>query len=197
MNKRLLWAATVALMAGCSHEVSSDERLERETSRKDLREAITASDLQKLKCDDVNQELAKARNENRPETDRVGSYMDLFESLKGRTAKFDEAMTRNPDLAYQEGSQELVTAREQCIQQTADVKLEFERYVRELVEVPTVQEIKGGTTVTVARLDFSTLKSAIESLNPDDRDQLLNRVSNAEKKVEVKAEPRKKGGGSK
>jgi len=120
--------------------------------------------------------------------------MGLFESLKGRTAKFNEAMTRNPDLAYQEGSQELVSAREQCIQQTADVKFEFERYIRELVEVPTVQEIKGGTTVTVARLDFGTLKSAIESLNPDDRDQLLNRVSNAEKKVEIKAEPRKKGG---
>jgi hypothetical protein len=196
MNKRLLWAG-VLFAFGCSHEVSSDERLERETKAGNLREAITASDLQKLRCDDVNQELAKARNENRPETDRVGSYQDLFESLKGRTAKFDEAMTRNPDLAYQEGSQELVSAREQCIQQTADVKFEFERYIRELVEVPTVQEIKGGTTVTVARLDFGTLKSAIESLNPDDRDQLLNRVSNAEKKVEIKAEPRKKGGGGK
>ncbi len=196
MNKRLLWAALFFATA-CSHEVTSDERLERETKAGNLREAITASDLQKLRCDDVNQELAKARNENRPETDRVGSYMDLFESLKGRTAKFDEAMTRNPDLAYQEGSQELVSAREQCIQQTADVKFEFERYVRELVEVPTVQEIKGGTTVTVARLDFGTLKSAIESLNPDDRDQLLNRVSNAEKKVEIKAEPRKKNGSGK
>jgi len=193
MNKRLLWAG-LFFAAACTHEVTSDERLERETKQSNMKEAITASDLQKLRCDDVNQDLAKARNENRPETDRVGSYMDLFESLKGRTAKFDEAMTRNPDLAYQEGSQELVSAREQCIQQTADVKFEFERYIRELVEVPTVQEIKGGTTVTVARLDFGTLKSAIESLNPDDRDQLLNRVSNAEKKVEIKAEPRKKGG---
>ncbi|MFT3836100.1 MAG: hypothetical protein QM723_03770 [Myxococcaceae bacterium] len=193
MIKRLLWAGL--FFAACTHEVTSDERLERETKQANMKEAITASDLQKLRCDDVNQELAKARNENRPETDRVGSYQDLYESLKGRTAKFDEAMTRNPDLAYQEGSQELVSAREQCIQQTADVKFEFERYIRELVEVPTVQEIKGGTTVTVARLDFGTLKSAIESLNPDDRDQLLNRVSNAEKKVEIKAEPRKKGGG--
>ncbi len=195
MNKRTLWATCVVLMAGCTHEMTSDERLERETTHRDLKDAITASDLQKLKCDDVTQELTKARNENRPETERVGAYMDLYESLKGRTAKFDEAMTRNPDLAYQEGSQELVAAKEQCVQQTADVRLEFERYVRELVEMPTVQEIKGGTTVTVARLDFGTLKSAIESLNPDDRDQLLNRVSNAEKKVEVKTEPRKKGGG--
>ena len=84
------------------------------------------------------------------------------------------------------------SAKDNCIQQMADVKVEFETYVRELVNVPTVQEIKGGNTVVVARLDFGTLREAIEALNPDDRDSLLNKVSNAEKKVEVKAEPRKK-----
>ena len=92
-------------------------------------------------------------------------------------------MSRNPDLHYTEGSQKLVSARETCIQQTADVKVEFETYVRELVDVPTVQEIKGGNTVTIARLDFNTLRQAIETLNPDDKEQLLGRVLNAEKKV--------------
>ena len=33
--------------------------------------------------------------------------------------------------------------------------MEFETYVRELVAVPTAQDIKGGNTVTVARLDFA------------------------------------------
>ena len=177
---------------GCVKEVTSDERLERETTKTSVKEALGAKDLQKIKCDDTAANLAKARNENKPETDRVSDYIELYESLKSRSAKFDEAMTRNPDLAYQEGSQELIAAKEQCIQQVADIRLEFERYVRELVDVPTVQEIKGGATVVVARLDFGTLKQAIETLNPDDRESLLNRVSNAEKKVEVKAEPRKK-----
>ena len=43
-------------------------------------------------------------------------------------------------------------------------------------------------------LDFGTLRQAIQSLSPDDKEQLLNRVANAEKKVEVKAEaPKRKG----
>lgn len=194
MNMRSQVAAlAVALCSsGCVKEVSSDERLDRETKTSTVKEALGASDLQKIKCDDTAADLAKARNENKPETDRVAGYIELYESLKGRSAKFDEAMSRNPDLAYQEGSQELIAAKEQCIQQVADVRLEFERYIRELVDVPTVQEIKGGATVIVARLDFGTLKQAIETLNPDDRESLLNKVSNAEKKVEVKAEPRKK-----
>ena len=93
---------------------------------------------------------------------------------------------------FQEGSQEIVSAKDTCIQNMADVKVEFETYVRELVSVPTVQEIKGGNTVTVARMDFGVLREAIEALNPDDRESLLNKVSNAEKKVDVKSEPRKK-----
>jgi hypothetical protein len=193
MNKRLLPAGLLLLtITGCPKEISSDERLDRATKGTDIKAALGAADLEKIKCDDTAAELAKARNENKPETERVTNYIDLYESLRGRSAKFDEAMTRNPDLAYQEGSQQLVAAKEQCIQQSADVRVEFERYVRELVDVPTVQEIKGGTTVTVARLDFGTLKQAIESLAPDDKESLLNKVSNAEKKVEQKAEPRKK-----
>jgi hypothetical protein len=194
MNKRLLVAVAAVAMGSfsCAHEVTSDERLENATKTSNVKEALGAKDLQKIKCDDTAADLAKARNENKPETDRVAGYIDLYESLKSRSAKFDEAMSRNPDLAYQEGSQELISAKEQCIQQVADVRLEFERYVRELVDVPTVQEIKGGATVVVARLDFGTLKQAIETLNPDDRESLLNKVSNAEKKVEVKAQPRQK-----
>ncbi len=194
MNKRLLVAGFAFALGstGCVKEVTSDERLDRETKGSTVKEALKASDLQKIKCDDTAAAIASARNENKPETDRVAGYIELYESLKARSAKFDEAMSRNPDLAYQEGSQELISAKEQCIQQVADVRLEFERYVRELVDVPTVQEIKGGATVVVARLDFGTLKQAIETLNPDDREALLNRVSNAEKKVEVKAQPRQK-----
>ena len=42
-------------------------------------------------------------------------------------------------------------------------------------------------------LDFGTLKQAIESLASDDKEQLLLKVSNAEKKVDSRApEPRKK-----
>jgi hypothetical protein len=186
-------AGALMALAGCVKEISSDERLERATAGGgDVKGTSSAADLQRIKCDDTNAELGKARNDSRPETDRVLTYKELFDSLKSRVARFDEAMSRNPDLQFQEGSQDLVSAKENCIQQMADVKVEFETYVRELVNVPTVQEIKGGNTVVVARLDFGVLREAIEALNPDDRDSLLNKVSNAEKKVEVKAEPRRR-----
>ncbi len=194
MNNRLLAGmCAVIFFAGCPKEISSDERLERATSRKGAKEQLGAAELAKVRCDDTQEFLTKAQNESRPEGERLQTYVDLYESLVTRSSKFDEAMNRNPDLAYQEGTQDLVAAREKCIQLTADIKVAFETYVRELVELPTVQEIRGGSPVVVARLDFNILRGAIEKLGPDDREQLLSRVAAAEKKVEIK-DSKKKGG---
>lgn len=187
---RLSAVATVVLLSttGCVKEISSDERLDRETRNLGVSETPEASELAKLSCENITEDLARARNVNRPETDRLVDYINLYETLRKRTATFEEAMVRNPDLSYREGSQQLVAAKDTCIQQTADVRVEFETYTRELVDVPTVQEIKGGNTVTIARLDFNTLRQAIEALNPDDKEQLVMRVDTAEKKV-AKAPP--------
>ncbi|RKH41100.1 hypothetical protein D7Y23_33560 [Corallococcus sp. AB050B] len=175
--------------AGCVKEITSDERLERDTRSVAVKDAPGVEQLSKLTCDDTSAPLNKARDVNRPESDRLVDYVNLYSSLKDRTHTFEEAMARNPDLSYREGSQNLVSAKDTCIQQTADVRVEFETYLRELVDVPTVQEIKGGNTVTVARLDFGTLKKAIETLDPDDRESLLQRVNAAEKRVSTTAAP--------
>jgi hypothetical protein len=180
---RWAFAVLMATGLGCSHEMSNEERLDRDTQSVPMKDALGAADLAKVNCQDAPAGLTKARNENRPETDRVVSYIDLYSSLKKRADTFEESFARNPDLAYQEGSAGFTEAKELCIQQTADVKVEFERYVRDLVKVPTVQEVKGGSTMVVARLDFNTLRLAIETLAPDDKDQLLARVANAEKSV--------------
>ncbi|MFL5355722.1 hypothetical protein [Archangium sp.] len=183
---RLPAVATVLLLSatGCVKEISSEERLERDSPSLAARDNTPdAAALGRVHCDDTSDALVQARNVNRPETDRVMSYIDLYTSLMKRNATFEEAMSRNPDLNYTEGSAKLVAARENCIQQTADVKVEFETYVRELVDVPTVQEVKGGNTITVARLDFNTLRQAIETLNLDDKDTLMGRVATAEKRV--------------
>lgn len=196
--RRLPAAATVLFLSvtGCAgKEITSDERLDRETANLAVKESPKAGELEKLNCEDTAEELNKARNVNRPETERLADYIALYDSLRKRIQTFDEAMTRNPDLQYREGASSIVNAREVCIQQTADVRGEFETYVRELVDVPTVQEIKGGNTVTIARLDFNTLRQAIETLNPDDKDSLLNRVGNAEKKVSASTEPPAEGTG--
>jgi hypothetical protein len=190
--RRLLAAATVSFLSvtGCAaRELSSDERLDRDTSNLTVKDSPKAGELEKLSCENTGDELNKARNVNRPETERLTDYITLYESLRKRTQTFEEAMSRNPDLQYKEGAGNIVNAKEVCIQQTADVRVEFETYVRELVDVPTVQEIRGGNTVTIARLDFNTLRQAIETLALDDKETLLNRVANAEKKVAVTAAP--------
>jgi len=188
MRQVLIALCSIAFLAGCVKEISSEERLDRETNYVPIKQAAGAAELSKLSCADTGAELAKARDVNRNETDRVMGYLQVYEDLKKKTSAFQDAMTRNPDLAYREGSQEFVDARDVCVQQTADVRVEFEQYVRDLVNVPTVQEIKGGATVVVARLDFNTLRQAIESLGADDKEALMNKVNAAEKKIAASRE---------
>ncbi len=188
------WSVLCALSVStaCVKEISSDERLERETARSESLRSNTAAELGKIKCQELADELQKARDLGKSEEERLTVFTDTYDRLKTRTARFDEAMSRNPDLAYQEGSQDLVGAREACIQLTADVRLELEGFIREIMQVLVVEEIKGGATVKAARLEFAPLRAAIEKLELDDRDNLLTRIANAEKQVDVKTGPRGK-----
>jgi hypothetical protein len=181
-----------APITGCIKDISSEERLERAVPPPFKDQTLSESDLKSVACTDTSAELAKARVDNKPEPERLAAYMELYESLKKKTATYEQAMKRNPDLHYQEGSQALVAARDLCIQQMSDVRLEFEQFTRELVEVPTVQEIKGGNMVVVARLDFNVIRQALDSLDPDDKETLLNRLASAEKKIETAPEKGKK-----
>lgn len=193
MSKRIVVTLSTALLfTGCVKEISSDDRLERETKRSDALTSSTAGDLKSLKCDDITSELSKARDDTAPEEKRINIYTDLFDRVKDRTAKFEDALSRNPDLAYQEGSQEIIAARDGCIQSAADVRLDFEGLVREIVQLPVVDEYRDGKPVKAARLNFDTLRTAIEKLSLDDKDTLLTRLANAEKTVEVKDTKRKR-----
>ncbi len=193
MSKRIgLVVSTALLFTSCVKEISSDERLERETKRSEALTSSTAGDLVKMKCDDITSELSKARDDTAPEEKRITIYTDLFDRVKERTAKFEDALSRNPDLAYQEGSQEIIAARDGCIQSAADVRLDFEGLVREIIQLPVVDEYRDGKPVKAARLSFDTLRTAIEKLGLDDKDTLLTRLANAEKTVEVKDTKRKR-----
>ena len=185
-------ALVLIVAPGCVKEISSEERLERETRTVPLEEARGAAELEKINCQEADELLARARNVNRPETERVSDYIELYKDLHNKTQTFEQVMARNPDLEYREGSQRFSAARDVCVQQTADTRVEFDRYVRELVDLPTVQELKGGNTLTVARLDFDTLREAIETLSPEDKETLLSRVASAEKRVEAGADTVKK-----
>jgi hypothetical protein len=176
-------AAVLVLSSGCVKEISSEERLDRE-SPSVRRAAVDTEALAQLSCDDAPEKLSQARQESHPEAERLTMYIELFKSLRGRTATFEEAMMREPDLSYREEYRSLVSKRDACVQHTADVQVELEQFTRDLVQVPTVQEIKGGNAVVVPRLDFDTLRHAIETLSPEDKEQLLGRVASAERRIE-------------
>ena len=193
MSKRIVLAAISAVLCtSCVKEITSDERLERETKRSDALTSSTAGDLKALKCDDITSELSKARDDSAQEDKRIAIYLDLFDRVKDRTAKFEDALSHNPDLAYQEGSQEIISARDGCIQSAADVRLDFEGLVREIVQLSVVDEIRDGKPVKAARVSFDSLRTAIEKLGLDDKETLLTRLANAEKTVEVKDTKRKR-----
>lgn len=193
MSKRIAIALTSALLCtACVKEISSDERLERETKRSDALSSSTADELKGMKCDDITSELSKARDDSALEEKRLTTYIDLYDKVKDRTARFEEAISRNPDLAYQEGSGQIIAARDGCIQSSADVRLDFEGLVRELVQLPVVDDVRDGKAVKATRVSFEVLRSAIEKLDLDDKEELLTRLANAEKTVEVKDTKRKR-----
>ena len=69
--------------------------------------------------------------------------------------------------------------------------------MRELVDFAVVDEVRGGATVKVARLDFEVLRKGINALAPADADLLLQRVANAEKKLGVAPPPAEQPAGGK
>jgi len=198
MSKRILTTLlALAVLPGCVKEITSEERLERETKRMSAAGSATADELRKLKCADVSADLAKARDDSAPEDKRINIYSDLFDKVKERTSKFEDALSRNPDLAYQEGSGDIISARDSCIDAQAEVRNDFETLVREIVQVPVVDDYKDGKAVKAARMDFGVLRDAIEQMDLDDKDSLNARLDNAEKTVEVKSAPTGKRRGNK
>jgi hypothetical protein len=187
----LAFAAAVVLSAGCVKQITSEERLERETSPQT--DTVTAEELSKVSCVDAPDGLASARNQP-TETERLNAYIELFSRLSSRAGQLELGLARNPDLIYRSENKELVGARDQCAQSATEVKQELEGFVRELVDVPTLSDVKGGNTVTVARLDPNTLRQAIEILAPEDKEQLLAKVLLVEKKLKSRPEPVKKRG---
>ena len=192
-------AAAALLLLSCVKEISSEDRLEREIGSGPPREPISTADLAKVSCTDAVEQLARARALERDETARLMAYLDLYSALRKKVGTLEEAMSRDPDIRYQEATKGVVDAHGACVQQQADVRFELESFVRELVQVPIVEEVKGGNTFPVARLDFNTLRMAIETLGPDDKEALLGKVASAEKKIEAQPSPgqppprRKKG----
>jgi hypothetical protein len=182
MNKQIILSGLIAVFSfGCVKEISNEDRLDISTNKEIAGKTATAGELAKLKCDDINSELVKARDESRTEEQRLNTYNQLYTTVSDRLKTFENAISKNTDLEFQDGSEAVKSAREGCVQSKADVRLDFEGLVREIMQLLTVDEVKGGSTVKVARLNFESLKKALETLDLDDKDALLVKITNAEK----------------
>jgi len=184
MIKKILALTTLALFVqACPKGISNEERLERATQQTDINRLVASSEFSSLRCDDAPGVLFKARDEAKPEGERLKTYVDLYLSLLDRQKKLDETIARNPDMAYQEGAQAVLDSQEACSRQTTDVRIETERFIRDLVDTPTVQEIKGGNITVTPRVEFDILRRAIEAIEIDGKQELLRDVDNAEQKL--------------
>jgi hypothetical protein len=183
MKKTFAIAAMAFSIQACHKGISNEERLEMATRQTNVNKLVASEEFANLRCDDAPGILFKARDEARPENERLKTYVDLYLSLQDRTRKLDDAMARNPDLAYQEGAQAILDNQEACSRQTTDVRIETERFIRDLVSTPIIQEIRGGNITSVSRVDFGVLRRAIEAVEMDGTQDLLRSVDNAEQKL--------------
>ena len=193
MTNRILIASLAFPLsfAACATGISNEERLNRATEHTSAARSKVAEELLRLRCDDVNTEVARTRDDSKPEETRLKAYIDLYERVRSRNARFEEALSRNPDLAYEDGTQEIAVLHDGCVHAQADVRFDFEGLVREVVALPAVDEFRGGNTVKVARLSFDLLRTAIDKLELDDREALLLKLSIAEKSIDSKERRRR------
>ncbi len=189
----LFVASSSLLLAGCAHEITVEERLDNATADIAPAKPLPSSrELGNIRCTDTEAELAKARNTDRSENDRLQTYSDLYSNLKSKAQMLQEALSRNPDLSYENDAEKIRANRDLCAQQSTDVRIEFDRDVRDLVDNPFTQDVRGGRQISIARVSFTTLRKAILILDPEDREVMMAKVSSAEKRVESKsASPRR------
>ncbi|MCL2011949.1 MAG: hypothetical protein FWG75_04075 [Cystobacterineae bacterium] len=180
LKKISILAAMALLIQACPKEIS---RLDESTQKTNIDKLLSSDEFLGARCDDASNLLFKARDESKHETERLKTYVDLYLSLLDRKNRLEEIIARNSDLAYQEGSQAILDSQETCSRLVTDVRIETERFTRDLAETPTVQEIKGNSTVIVTRVDFSILRRAIEAIDLDGKQELLRNLDNAEQKL--------------
>ncbi len=176
-------ALSSLLGASCAHSAygpSSDQRLEDSTTAK---RSTEGADVASVKCSDLIPRLREAKSEEKPEGERLSIMTELFASAKDRQSKLEQAISRNPDLIYLSDGENIKANRDECQTFFADVRSDLDRFVREISEMPVIQEVQGSRTVSVARIDYSLVRTALEALAPDDKDALTARIDNAEKKV--------------
>lgn len=192
---RSLVVLTAALaLASCNkariYGPPGEERLEAAVSEGNNSEG---GEVGKIRCVELQQKLKECKLDDRNEEDRVEAMTSLFLEAQKRFEQIEAATARNPDLLYGTQAEAVKTGYDECRAALADTRSDLDRYVREVCEQPLLQDMHGNKNV--ARLDFSSVRAAIEALQPDDKDALFGKLDAAEKKAgATPTKPRRRGG---
>jgi len=191
MRTRLATAVGVlagALLAGCaSHSAfgpSSDARLDsavKDGANDNAMKDVTIDQVSSKSCGDYRGKLTKAQNDEAAEVDRLGAFESLYKELKDKNDYLEQALSSNPDLQFANDSQ-VPKIRDECRDALADVTKDYSDLVNEIADLLVVKDTHGNPA---PRLDFKKFREAITVLNPDDRDALLARVDQAERKIKA------------
>lgn len=182
-----LVALCAASLVGCAHEAygpSADQRLESSLSEGASSEGADAASI---KCSDLKDKFNQSRDSEVPEGERMQKMTEVFTASRDRWQKLDDAVSKNPDLLYSPSADAIKANLDECRSFFAEVRSDFDRFIRDVCDLAVIKDVSSSKDV--ARIDLGVLRSAIVALDPDDKDVLIGRVENAERKTGYKAAP--------
>ena len=183
-NSALLAAVVASLsLAGCAghsaYGPDSEDRLDESIPASESKPAADAAALIAIHCKDQEKGLAAQATET-DETKKLKSLGNIYISAKGNFSKLDQAASSQTDLLYGKEGDQIKANLEGCRETAAAAYSAFDRFTRELIDMPVVQEMKNRKMVNVPRVDFSILRTAIDKLEAPDREVLLNKLTMVE-----------------
>ncbi len=183
ITARLVTVSALLSLAACaSHSAygpDSNDRLDDSISASKGGSSVDAAALMALNCKEQDKMLAAANLET-DEKKKLITLGKAYEAAKANFTKLDEAASSQTDLLYGKEGDTIKTNLEGCRDTSASAYSAFDRFTRELIDMPVVQEMQNKKMVNVARVDFATLRTAIDKLGATDREVLMNRLSTVE-----------------
>lgn len=174
--------ALMSLTACAAHSAygpDGDERLDEGASPSKSGGSIDANALMTLNCKDQDRALAAA-NIEADEKKKLITLGNAYQAAKTNFTKLDEAASSQTDLLYGKEGEQIKMNLDGCRDTSASAYSAFDRFVRELIDMPVVQEMSDKRMINAARVDFATLRTAIDKLGATDKEVLLNKLSMVE-----------------
>lgn len=180
---RLLTVSALLSLAACSSHSAygpdSNDRLDESISESRGVSSADAAALMAISCKDQEKMLAAASIEA-DEKKKLITLGNAYQAAKANFTKLDEAASSQTDLLYGKEGDRIKANLDGCRDTSASAYSAFDRFARELIDMPIVQEMQNRKMVNVARVDFATLRTAIDKLGATDKEVLLNRLAMVE-----------------